>query len=108
MLLDTCPRCHTSVHPRKRSVGWRLALPVWAGGFVLMVLAAGTVGPFIIGLLPVLMATGLAMGPLLSIIYEEPTCPTCGRSLAAPPTEREFEQARSAEPLATSALDLAA
>ena len=103
MLLDKCPRCQTEVHPRPRSRGWRVVLPVWLAAFVVMVLAAGMVGPFIIGLIPVLMVMGFAAGPLLSLIGDEPSCPRCGRTLAAPPTERELERSTTAP-----AMDLAA
>jgi len=49
--------------------------------FVVMILAAGLIGPFIVGVVPVLAVVGFAFGPLHAILREEPTCERCGRGL---------------------------
>ncbi|MCB9598210.1 MAG: hypothetical protein H6719_36185 [Sandaracinaceae bacterium] len=81
MTETTCPRCHHRSPVRRRSRLWWAALVSLTIAFVVLVLAAGMIGPFIVGAVPFLALVGFAFGPLHSILREEPTCPRCGRTL---------------------------
>lgn len=82
MTETTCPRCHHTSSVRRRSPLWWAALALAAVTFVAMILAAGMIGPFILGAIPFLALAGFAFGPLHAILRAEPTCPRCGRTLA--------------------------
>lgn len=89
MTQTTCPRCHHQASIRRRSPLWWAALAAAGLVFVLLVLAAGMIGPFILAAVPLLSAVGFAFGPLHSILREEPTCPKCGRALGDVIARRE-------------------
>ena len=81
MTHTTCPRCQHHAPVRRRSPLWWGVLVAAAVTFTVLVLAAGMIGPFIVGVVPFLAAAGFAFGPLHTILAEEPTCPKCGRAL---------------------------
>ncbi len=81
-----CPCCHRHNTVVRRSNAWWAAL---IGAYVLfsaMVFGASLLGPTIMAVLPMLVATGLGLLPYLHGRVAEPaTCTACGRIATGQP-----------------------
>jgi hypothetical protein len=79
MAHETCAACRSSVAPIRPSLGSKLACYGGLGALLSLVLAYPFGGFLWTFTIPVLMAAGFGIGPLIDAAFAPPLCPECHR-----------------------------
>lgn len=92
-----CRHCDHRVTPSRpgSALGFAAALIAASIGMLIMVLASSLIGPFIVGVLPLMALYGFALGPLHWLATMPATCTGCAREVIY----RSREEARAAHPI---------
>lgn len=76
-----CRSCDRQVTSKPRLRFAPLAIVMVTALVLVMVGFSALIGPFIMFTVPLIMIAGFAIGPLVAIANEPPTCPHCEREL---------------------------
>jgi hypothetical protein len=94
--LETCACCGARVAPVRPSVAARLAFYAAVVPLALMLLAYPFLGFLWTFVIPVVMAAGMGIGPLIDAAFAPAICPACDRRFTAVPAEERLPAAQPA------------